>query len=184
MPLPCGWINYYRYAHNLNVTGGRLSMVIYWHSVHYLAKRHRCSIARTMKDHYARDPKTGCLGLYVSTPAKPQTPEHRYFVWHKSPTRLSFAAPASYSVEDEQPYVDNGWAKGRSLHKRVETREKAKQACEHCGTTEGKLYVHHPNRLAKAKRVTKGMGHVAQSGEEQKTILLCHTCHTAYHANS
>ena len=44
--------------------------------------------------------------------------------------------------------------------------------------------VHHPNRLARAKRVTKGMGHVAQSGLEQKTTLLCHTCHTAYHANS
>jgi hypothetical protein len=179
-----GWINYYRSAHNLNVTGGKLSLVIYWRTVHYLAKRHRCSIARTMKDHYARDPKTGCLGLYTHTPAKSQTSENRTFVWHKTPSRLSFAAPSSYSVQDEQPYIDNGWAKGRSLHKKVETREKAKQACEHCGTTEGKLYVHHPNRLAKAKRVTKGMGHVAQSGLEQKTILLCHTCHTAYHANS
>jgi hypothetical protein len=113
-------------------------------------------------------------------PARPQTPENRYFIWHKTPTRLSFDAYSS-SVQDEQAYIDIGWAKGRSLHKKVETKARAKQACEHCGTTEGKLYVHHPNRLAKAKRVTKGNGHVAQSGLEQKTILLCHTCHTAYH---
>jgi RNA-directed DNA polymerase len=73
-----GWINYYRYAHNNNVTGGKLSMVIYWRTVHYLGKRHHHSIAKVMKDHYARDPKTSCLGLYVNTPAKPQTPENRY----------------------------------------------------------------------------------------------------------
>jgi group II intron reverse transcriptase/maturase len=182
--LARGWTNYYRYAHNLNVTGGKLSTVIYWQSAHYLAKRHHCSIARTMKSHYARDPKTGCLGLYVHIPANPQSAENRYFIWHKIPSRLSFDAQSSYSVQDEQPYIDTGWAKGRSLQKKVETRAKAKHACEHCGVTEGKLYVHHPNRLAKAKRVTKGMGHVAQSGLKQKTVLLCHTCHTAYHANS
>jgi hypothetical protein len=38
-----GWTNYYRYAHNNNVTGGKLSMVIYWRTVHYLGKRHRRS---------------------------------------------------------------------------------------------------------------------------------------------
>jgi len=119
-----------------------------------------------------------------NTPARPQTPENRYFVGHKTPTRVSFDARSSYSAQDEQPYVDNDWAKGRSLHKKMETREKAKQTCEQCGTTEGKLHLHHPNRLARAKPVTKGMGHVAQSGLEQKTILLCHTCHAAYHANS
>jgi len=177
-----GWINYYRYAHNLSVTGGKLSTVIYWRTVHYLAKRHRCSIARAMKRHYARNTKTGCMELYIHRPARPQTPENRYFIWHKTPTRLSFDA-CSY-IQDEQAYIDIGWAKGRSLHKKVETQARAKQTCEHCGATDGKLYVHHPNRLAKAKRVTKGMGHVAQSGLEQKTILLCHTCHTAYHANS
>jgi group II intron reverse transcriptase/maturase len=179
-----GWMNYYRYAHNTNVTGGKLSMVIYWQTVHYLGKRHRRSIAKVMKDHYARDPKTGCLGLYVHTPTQSQTTQNRYFLWHKTPTRLGLGTSAAYQVLDEQPYIDRGWAKGRSLHKKLETKTRAKQACEHCRTMDGRLYVHHPNRLAKAKRVTKGMGHVAQSGLEQKTILLCHTCHTAYHANS
>lgn len=108
-----GWINYYRHAHNLNVTGGRLSTVIYWRTVHYLAKRHRCSIARTMKHHYTRNPKTGCMELYIHPPARPQTPENRYFIWHKTPTRLSFDTYSS--VQDEQAYIDNGWAKGRSL---------------------------------------------------------------------
>ena len=34
---------------------------------------------------------------------------------------------------------------------------------------------------AKAKRVKKGTGHVAQSGMEQHTKLLCHACHMAHH---
>jgi hypothetical protein len=40
-----GWSNYYHYAHNNNVTGGKLSQVIYWLTVHYLGKRHRHSLA-------------------------------------------------------------------------------------------------------------------------------------------
>ncbi len=179
-----GWMNYYRYAHNTNVTGGKLSMVIYWQTVHYLGKRHRRSIAKVMKDHYARDPKTGCRALYVNTPAKLQTPQNRYFLWHKTPARLGLAANSSYQVQDEQPYIDRGWAKGRSQHQKLDTKAKAELRCEHCGIKGVMLFVHHPNRLAKAKRVAKGMGHVAQSGLEQKTILLCRTCHTAYHAKS
>ena len=159
-----GWTNYYRYAHNINVTGGKLSMVIYWKVVHYLSKRHKRSIPKTMKEHYARDPKTGCLGLYIPIPGKPQNTENRYFIWHKSPTRLQLNATQVYQVEDEQSYINTNWAKGRSQQKRTETITKADNHCEQCGAEGMTLYVHHPNRLEKAKRVSKGMGHVAQSG--------------------
>ena len=176
-----GWMNYYRYAHNTSVTGGKQSMVIYWRTAHYLGKRHRCSIAKIMKDHYARDPKTGCLGLYVPIPGKPQMPENRYFVWHKTPTRLQLGVSSAYSVDDRQAYIDRGWAKGHSQQQRLETRTKADLQCQHCGTSGVMLYVHHPNRLANAKRVKKGMGHVAQSGIEQEAVLVCRSCHTSYH---
>jgi len=179
-----GWSNYYRYAHNNNVTGGKLSQVIYWRTVHYLGKRHRRSIAKVMKDHYARDPKTGCKGLFVYRPGKPPTTENRYFIWHKTLPRRQLGSAWNEEVQDTQPYIDRGWAKGRSQHKKAETRERADRKCEHCGTSGVTLYVHHPNRLVKAKRVKKGMGHVAQSGLEQETILLCRACHTAYHASS
>jgi hypothetical protein len=41
-----GWTNYYRYAHNNNSVGGKLSQAIFWRTAHYLAKKHRCSIAK------------------------------------------------------------------------------------------------------------------------------------------
>ncbi|MBN1139107.1 MAG: group II intron reverse transcriptase domain-containing protein [Anaerolineae bacterium] len=41
-----GWTNFYRYAHNYSVVGRKLSMVIFWHTAHYLGKKHRCSIAK------------------------------------------------------------------------------------------------------------------------------------------
>ena len=176
-----GWTNYYRYAHNINVTGGKLSMVIYWKTVHYLSKRHKRSIAKTMKEHYARDPKTGCLGLQVPIPGKPQSVENRYFIWHKSPTRLQLNAVQVYQVEDNQSYVNTNWAKGRSQQKKMETLAKANNRCEQCGAEGVMLYVHHPKRLEKAKRVKKGMGHVAQSGATQNTTLLCHACHMNHH---
>ncbi len=176
-----GWTNYYRYAHNINVTGGKLSMVIYWKTVHYLSKRHKRSIAETMKDHYARDPKTGCLGLYVPIPGKPPSLKNRYFIWHKSPTRLQLNAVQVYQVEDEQAYINDNWAQGRSRTKRTETLAKAGNRCEQCGAEGVTLYVHHPNHLKKAQRVKKGMAHVAHSGITQTTKLLCHACHMSYH---
>lgn len=179
--LARGWTNYYRYAHNINVTGGKLSMVIYWCTAHYLGKRHRCSIAKIMKNHYARDPKTGCVGLYVQNPGKPIRLENRYYVWHKTPSRLSLGISSSYYVNDEQPNLVTSWATGHSRQQRMETRSRAKMCCESCGMSGVTLFVHHPNQLAKAKRVTKGMGHVAQSGMEQKTVLLCRNCHLSYH---
>ncbi len=176
-----GWSNYYRYAHNNNVVGGKLSLIIYWHTVHYLSRRHRCSIAKMMRTHYARDPKTGCLALYIYTPAQPQTPEHRYFIWHKTLPRLSLAARTTGTVNDSMAYINTNWAKGRSEHQKLTTRTRAHNRCESCGRTDEPLVVHHPNRLANAKRVKAGMGHVAHSGIAQRTKLLCHTCHMQHH---
>jgi group II intron reverse transcriptase/maturase len=178
-----GWSNYYRYAHNNNSTGGKLSLVIYWLTVHYLGKRHRRSIAKVMKYHYARDPKTGCKALYIHRPGKSPTLENRYFIWHKTLPRRQLGLAWIDEVQDTQPYVNPGWAQGRSQHKKAETYQRAERKCERCGISGVTLYVHHPNRLVKAKRVKKGWGHVAQSGFEQGTILLCRACHTAYHAS-
>jgi hypothetical protein len=179
-----GWTNFYRYAHNNNVIGGKLSMVIYWRTAHYLGKKYRCSIAKVMHKHYGRDPKTGCKALFVYKPGKPSSPKTRYSIWHKTPRRLPLASPLAREVEDREAFINTDWAKGRSIHKRLETREKASNACEGCGVTGVTLYVHHPNRLVKAKRVNKGAGHVAESGMAQQTILLCRSCHLAYHHNN
>jgi hypothetical protein len=176
-----GWMNYYRYAHNNNVIGGKLSMVIFWRTAHYLGKKHRRSIAKVMRTHYDRDPKTGCKALFIHKPGKPPSPETRYFIWHKTPQRLSLASATVSIVQDKQAYINTNWAKGRSQHKRLETRAKAADTCQHCGATGEPLFVHHPNQLSKVKRVKKGSGHVAKSGMTQQTKLLCRACHLAHH---
>lgn len=176
-----GWMNYYRYAHNTNVIGGKLSMVIYWRTVHYLGKKHRCSIAKVMRKHYGRDPATGCKALFIHKPGQPPTPETRYFLWHKTPRRLSLVAATAATAQNKQAYINTDWATGHSQHKRLETRAKADDTCQHCGAKGVPLFEHHPNRLRKAKRVKKGSGHVAQSGLMQQTKLLCRTCHMAHH---
>ena len=176
-----GWTNFYRYAHNNNTIGGKLSLVIFWRTAHYLAKKHRCSIAKMMKKHYDRSPTTGCKGLFVYKPGQPSAPETRYFIWHKTPKRLPLASAKAATVQDQQAYINRNWAKGRSFHKQLETRAAANDTCQGCGTTMGPLTTHHPNRLSKVKRVKKGAGYVAQSGLEQQTKLLCRACHMAHH---
>jgi hypothetical protein len=176
-----GWMNYYRYAHNNNVIGGKLSMVIYWQTAHYLGKKYRCSIAKVMRKYYGRDSKTGCKALFVYRPGQTPSPKSRYSIWHKTPRRLTFSSSTVRAVQDQQAYIDTGWAKGRSIHKRLETRAAANDTCQSCGAAGVPLFVHHPNRLREAKRVKKGAGHVAASGAEQQTKLLCRSCHTTHH---
>jgi hypothetical protein len=117
------------------------------------------------------------LALYIHKPGQPQTPEHRYFIWHKTLPRLSLAAKTAHTVTDSTAYINTNWAKGRSDHQKLTTRTRADNRCESCGRTDEPLVVHHPNRLAAAKRVKAGMGHVAESGITQRTKLLCHMRH-------
>jgi len=65
-------------------------MVIYWRVAHYPGKRHRCSIAKMMRDYYARDPKTGCKGWFTPLPGKPLAPDNRLFIWHKVPSACNW----------------------------------------------------------------------------------------------
>lgn len=176
-----GWMNYYGYAHNNKVIGGKLSMVVYWCTVHYLAKKHRCSIAKIMRRHYHRDPSTGCKALCIYRPGQPASPETRYFLWHKPRKRRLLASASIRSVQDRQRGVNVDWAEGRSQHKRLETLAAANHTCQHCGNTDPPLYVHHPNRLGRVHRKKKGVANLAQSGMEQQTKLLCRKCHMAHH---
>lgn len=177
-------MNYCRYAPNNNVIGGKLSMVVFWRTVQYLRKKHRRSLAKVMRNHYGRDPATVCKALFIYKPGKPPSPATRYFIWHKTPRRLSLASASAAIVQDRHAYINTDWAKGRSLHKCLETRATAANTCQHCGTTGKPLFVHHPNKLSKTKRVKKGSGHVAESGMAQQAKLLCRACHLAHHQNN
>lgn len=172
-----GWTNYYRFAYNSTPVAGRLATVVFWRVAHYLGKKYRQSLRKVMRRHYDRDPRTACKALFIQ---KPDT-ENRYYIWHKRPQRLSLIAYEAKTTQDAQPYVNTMWATGHSLSQRVAAQADAHGVCEGCGRSNVPLLVHHPNRLRNAKRVRAGFGHVAQSGYEQQTKMLCQTCHMEHH---
>lgn len=156
-------------------------MVIFWRTVHYLGKKYRVSIPSILRKHYERDPKTNCKALFVYKPGKAPSPKTRYFIWHKTPPRLSLTSSTATTIQDKQAYINTDWAQGRSQHKRLETRAAANHKCQQCGTIIGPLTTHHPNRLSKTKQRSTKTYPVVKSGLEQQTKLLCPTCHLAHH---
>lgn len=176
-----GWTNYYRFAHNSNVVAGRLAHVVFWCTVHYLGKKHRRSLRKVLRRHYAPDPKTGCKALFVHRPHGKKDHDTRYFLWHKRPQRLSVLAWDAASVIEEKPLLNTSWATGHSLTRRVEALETSQNRCEGCGRSDGPLFLHHSNRLRNAKWVRKGYSHIAQSGYDQQGKILCQSCHLEHH---
>jgi group II intron reverse transcriptase/maturase len=176
-----GWTNYYRYAHNSNVVAGRLATVVFWRAAHYLGKKHRLSLRKIMRRHYARDPHTGCKTLFVQKPDGCKDERGRYFIWHKRPQRLSVYAWEAAQVQHVKPRLNTGWATGHSLTQRLATKAAAQDTCQSCGRNDLPLFLHHPNRLRNAKRVRKGYGHVARSGFTQQGKMLCQACHMEHH---
>jgi group II intron reverse transcriptase/maturase len=176
-----GWTNYYRFAHNSNRVAGRLATVVFWKTAHYLGKRHRQSLRKVMRRHYARDPRTGSKALFVHQPGEKPGDQARYFLWHKRPQRLPVIAYEARMVQDTQPRHNTNWATGHSLARRLEAKAVTGGICQKCGRKDVPLSLHHPNRLRNARRVRKGNGHVARSGSEQQGMLLCRTCHLEYH---
>jgi group II intron reverse transcriptase/maturase len=176
-----GWTNYYRFAHNISVVAGRLAHVVFWRVAHYLGKKHRQSLRKVMRRHYARDPRTGCKALFVRMPGGRKGNSPRYFIWHRRPQRLLLIANEAARVQLVKPRLNTSWATGHSLTRRAEARAEAQETCQGCGTSGVLLFLHHHNRLRNAKRVRKGYGNVAQSGLDQKGKLLCQACHSEHH---
>ena len=176
-----GWTNYYRFAHNISVVAGRLATVVFWRVAHYLGKKHRQSLRKVMRRHYARDPRTGCKALFVQMPGGRKGISPRYFIWHKRPQRLLLTANEAAIVQLVKPRLNTSWATGHSLTRRAEARAEAQETCQGCGTSGVPLFLHHHNRLRNAKRVRKGYGNVAQSGLDQQGKLLCQSCHSEHH---
>ncbi|MFQ5856023.1 MAG: group II intron reverse transcriptase/maturase [Anaerolineae bacterium] len=176
-----GWTNYYRFAHNSNKVAGRLINAVFWRVAHYLGKRHRQSIRKIMRRHYARDPRTGCKALFVQRPDAKPGREARYFIWHKRPKRLPLIANKATTVQDTKPCLNTSWATGHSLTQRVKAKAAAQGTCEGCGRSDVPLYHHHPSRLRNVKRDRKDQRHVIQSGYDQQGKILCLDCHLEHH---
>ena len=176
-----GWTNYYRFAHNISVVAGRLATVVFWRVAHYLGKKHRQSLRKVMRRHYARDPRTGCKALFVQIPGIRKGTSPCYFIWHKRPQRLLLITNEAATVQLVKPRLNTSWATGHSLTRLAEARAEAQETCQGCGRSGVPLFLHHHNRLRNAKRVRKGYGNVAQSGLDQQGKLLCQSCHSEHH---
>lgn len=134
-----------------------------------------------MHGHYGRDPATGCKALFVYKPGEEASAKSRYYVWHKTPKRLSVGTPGAAGVKDRQTAIRTNWATGHSKEQRQNLWAAAGGKCQKCGVSGVELIVHHPNRMCNAQHDKKGFCHVAASGMAQKAILLCSACHLAYH---
>jgi group II intron reverse transcriptase/maturase len=176
-----GWTNYYRFAHTSNKVAGRIITIVFWRSLHYLGQKHRRSLRKMMRRRYVRNPKTGCMTLFVQRPGAKSTGDPRYYLWHKRPKRLSLMSSALPTISDKQPYLNTNWGSGHSQSDRLEALAQADHSCQSCRRNDLPLVLHHPNRLRNVKRVQKGYGHVARSGADQPGKVLCHPCHLVHH---
>jgi len=101
-----GWTNYYRFAHNINVVAGRLVTVVFWRAAHYLGKKRRQSLRKVIRNHWIRDPRTGCKALFVQRPDAKGSKKTRYFLWHKRPKRLSLVSKEAGRTMDTKPLLN------------------------------------------------------------------------------
>jgi len=158
-----------------------LETVVFWLVAHYLGKKHRQSLRKVMRRHYASDPSTGWKALFVQKPDAKSSMNARYFLWHRRPKRLSIVSKEATKVQDTKPLLNTSWAKGHSMTRRLQAKAATGGKCQNCGQSEGILILHHQNRLRRVKRVRKGSGHLARSGYEQHGKLLCQMCHMEHH---
>lgn len=170
-----GWTQYYRYAHNAKARFKYLTGVVYWLTAHYLGRKHRRSIKKTMRVHYGLDPITGRQALYITRPDG-----KRLFIWNKYPQQKSVMT-TQIGTQDIRPVNMTSWAGGHSYQQRLELRAQYNNRCQHCGATAYQLVVHHPNRRHKRPRLKKGPANIIQSAQEQQAKLLCFDCHKQHH---
>jgi len=170
-----GWTQYYRYANNATNRFGYLTGVVFWLTAHYLGRKHRRSIKKLMRNHYARDPKTGKKALYITRPDG-----KKLFIWNKPPQRQSVLTGQVYAG-DIRPVKITAWAGGHSYEQRLELHHKHNHCCQSCGEESPKLIVHHPQRLGKRRQHKCGPANIIQSAQAQQAKLLCFDCHLQHH---
>lgn len=167
-----GWSNYYVYANDAKPRLSRLTGIVYWLTVLYLARKHNKTVRQTMRTHYGLDPKTKHVALFITEPNGRQL-----FIWNKYPKRRSVLSPSG-QADDRIPYTNTNWADGRSLERKAQANARVKGVCEGCGQVSDKLILHHPNRL---RTVGQNSVSLAHSGYEQESKLLCYECHQEHH---
>jgi group II intron reverse transcriptase/maturase len=178
-----GWCNYYRYATAPQAMFSDLSSYTWWQYAHYVARKHRLSIAQMIQ----QERQAERLGEFKRSGRKRQT--FRVFVDGKTvmldlfPPRTgqirALATTGQWTV-DLKPVIPRNWQSGRSLATRRAALERARGICERCGENPA-AQVHHtvPHRgktlLARIK---------SDSAQRYTAQAVCKACHLEVHGGS
>jgi group II intron reverse transcriptase/maturase len=178
-----GWGNYYRYATAPQATFNDLFRYTWWRYAHYVARKHRLSIAQVIQ----QEQQARRLGEVKKNGRVRSTV--RVFVERKSvildlfPPRTgqirALATTGQWTV-DLRPVIPTDWQSGRSLATRRAALERAKGTCERCGENPV-AYVHHTASLRGKTFLARVRSDSAQRYTAQ---ALCKECHREVHGGS
>jgi len=178
-----GWCNYYRYANAPQATFNDLARHTWWRYAHYVARKHRLSIAKMIK----REQQAERLGEVKKNGRKRHT--FRVFVEGKTVTLdvfppktgqiRSLATTGQWTV-DLRPVIPTNWQSGHSLATRMTALERAKGTCERCGE-QPVAQVHHTVLLRGKTFLARVM---SDSAQRYTALALCAECHLEVHGGS
>jgi group II intron reverse transcriptase/maturase len=178
-----GWCNYYRYATAPQATFGDLSKYTWWRYAHYVARKHRLSIAQMIR----QERKAGRLGEVKKKGRKRNTFNVSV---EKKPVILDLFPPRTGQIRalptteqwtvDLKSVIPTNWQSGRSLATRKAALERANGVCERCGENPV-AHVHHTVPLRGKTFLARVM---SDSAQHYTAKALCKECHLEMHGGS
>jgi group II intron reverse transcriptase/maturase len=178
-----GWCNYYRYATAPQATFSELARYTWWRYAHYVARKQRSTIAKTMRrERRARRLRTvtrnGQQRLTFQASVGNTTVILDLFSPRTGQIR-SLTTKGNWTV-DLKPVNPSNWQSGRSLATRLAALDRAKGICERCGELPV-VQVHHTVPL----RGKSFLARVASDSAQRYTACaLCRECHLEEHGGS
>jgi group II intron reverse transcriptase/maturase len=178
-----GWCNYYRYATAPQATFGTLSGHTWWCYAHYVARKHRLSIAQMIK----REKSAGRLGVVKRGGRSRNTfqtsVKSKVLILDLFPPKtgqIRTVATTDEWIVDLKPVNPLNWQSGRSLATRATALERANGICERCGE-KPVAHVHHivPHRKKSFKARV-----MSDSAQRYTALALCKECHLEAHGGS
>ncbi len=161
-----GFLNYYALADNLSYVAANLLWLTTNSFLKTLANKRKCSVNKVVKSL-----KTGA-NTFVIRHRKTDGTIKEYQLF--SSTRQLKREKVTNWVVDRIPHTWQ-YQSPSELGMRLNANQ-----CEWCGTTQGKMEVHHIRRLRDLKG--KAKWEVEMIGKRRKTMVLCRICHQALHA--
>jgi group II intron reverse transcriptase/maturase len=178
-----GWCNYYRYATAPQATFSNLANHTWWQYVHYVARKHRLSIAAMLQ----QERRIGGYGQVIRNGRRRDTFQihvgKKTVILDLFPPRtgqIRALATTGQWTADLKPLIPMNWQHGRSLATRTAALERANGICERC-REHPVAHVHHTVPLQGKTCLARVMSDNAQRYTAQ---ALCRECHLEVHGGS